>query len=91
MLARPNAVAIYGSRRSATMDTYEIELESADPDSYTALVPAIPGLLVLGRRVDEVLERARAAIAFHVGRSGSPGCARQITVMPHGPFQRYVT
>ena len=91
MLARPNAAAIYGSRRSATMDTYEIELEPAEPDGFTATVPAVPGLLVLGNSVDEVLERARAAIAFHVGRSSSPGCARRISVMPRGVGQRSVT
>jgi predicted RNase H-like HicB family nuclease len=53
------------------MDTYEIELEPAEPDGFSAIVPAVPGLLVLGRSVDEVLERACAAIAFHLGRSGT--------------------
>ena len=90
MLTRPKRAAIYGSRRSATMDTYEIELEPAEPDGFTAIVPAVPGLLVLGSSVDEVLERARAAIAFHVGKSDGPGCARRIKVMPRNAGQRYV-
>jgi hypothetical protein len=47
------------------MDTYEVELEPAAPDGFAATVPAVPGLLVLGRDV-EVLARVRAAIAFHV-------------------------
>jgi predicted RNase H-like HicB family nuclease len=49
------------------MDTYEVELKPAEPDGFAAIVPALPGLLVLGQDVDEVLERARAAIAFHAG------------------------
>ena len=72
------------------MDTYEIELEPAEPDGFTAIVPAVPGLLVLGSSVDEVLERARAAIAFHLGRSTSPGGARRITVLPRRAGQRFV-
>jgi hypothetical protein len=36
------------------------------------VVPALPGLLVFGRDVDEVLEHARAAIAFHVGHGPLP-------------------
>ena len=51
------------------METYEVELEPAAPDRVAATVPAFPGLLVLGRDVDEVLERVRAAIAFHLGRA----------------------
>jgi predicted RNase H-like HicB family nuclease len=61
-----------GARRSATMDTYEVELESAEPDGFAAIVPALPGLLVLGQDVDEVLDRVRAAIVFHVGRGSRP-------------------
>jgi predicted RNase H-like HicB family nuclease len=49
------------------MDTYEVELEPAAPDGFAATVPAVPGLLVLGRDINEVLERVRAAITFHVG------------------------
>jgi predicted RNase H-like HicB family nuclease len=49
------------------MDTYEVELKPAEPDGLAAIVPALPGLLVLGQDVDEVLERARGAIAFHAG------------------------
>ena len=72
------------------MDTYEIELEPAEPDGFIAIVPAVPGLLVLGSSVDEVLERAHAAIAFHLGRSGNLRDARRINVMPRGAGQRYV-
>ena len=79
------------------MDTYEIDLEPAEPDGFAAIVPAVPGLLVLGASVDEVLERARAAIAFHVGRSGlgahdgSPSCrAMQVTRTSHDPQPRRV-
>ena len=42
------------------MDSYEIELEPDEPDRVAAVVPALPGLLLLGRDVDEVRERARA-------------------------------
>ena len=47
------------------MDTYEVELEPTEPAGFAVTVPALPGLLVLGTNVDDVLERARAAIAFH--------------------------
>jgi predicted RNase H-like HicB family nuclease len=72
------------------MDTYEIELEPAEPDGFTATVPALPGLLILGRSVDEILERARAAIGFHIGRSGSSGCTQRIKVTSRRADQRYV-
>jgi predicted RNase H-like HicB family nuclease len=72
------------------MDTYEIELEPAEPEGFIAIVLAVPGLIVLGRSVDEVLERARSAIAYHVGRPGAAPCARQITVRRRGADQRYV-
>jgi hypothetical protein len=42
------------------MDTYEIELEPAEPDGFTAIIPAFPGLLILGSSVDEVLDAHRA-------------------------------
>ncbi len=54
------------------MDTYEVELEPAEPDGFAAIVPALPGLLVLGENVDEVLDRVRAAIVYHVGRGSRP-------------------
>ncbi len=54
------------------MDTYEVELEPVEPDEFAAIVPALPGLLVLGRDIDEVLERVRGAIAFHDGRGPLP-------------------
>ena len=30
------------------MDVYAVELEPAEPDGFAAIVPALPGLLVLG-------------------------------------------
>ena len=54
------------------MDTYEVELEPAEPDGLAAIVPAVPGLLVLGQNLDEVLDRVRAAIDFYVGRGSGP-------------------
>jgi hypothetical protein len=49
------------------MDTYAVELETPEPDGFAAIVPALPGLLVLGSDVDEVLRQVRVAIAFHDG------------------------
>ena len=49
------------------MDAYQVELEPAEPEGFAAIVPAMPGLLVLGSDVDEVLRRVRVAIAFHHG------------------------
>jgi hypothetical protein len=49
------------------MDIYEVELEEAEPDGFAASVPALPGLLVLGSDVDEVLRRVRVAIALRDG------------------------
>ena len=49
------------------MDVYEVELEPAEPDGFAAIVPALPGLLVLGSDVDEVPRRVRVAIAFQDG------------------------
>jgi predicted RNase H-like HicB family nuclease len=63
------------------MDAYAVELEPTEPDGFAVTVPALPGLLVLGTSVDEVLERARAAIAFHVGRS-EHGCMPGLAVLP---------
>src|ERR1700694_2318556 len=40
------------------MDTYEVELEAAEPEGFAVTVPALPGLLVLGATIDEVLSRA---------------------------------
>jgi hypothetical protein len=45
------------------MAVYEVELEPAGPDGFAAMVPAVPGLFVLGSDVDEVLRRVRAAMA----------------------------
>ena len=49
------------------MDIYDVELEPAEPEGFAAVVPALPGLLVLRPDVDEVLRRVRMAIAFHDG------------------------
>jgi len=50
------------------METYVVELEETELHSFALTVPALPGLLVLGKSLDEVLERARAAIEFHATR-----------------------
>ena len=49
------------------MDIYEVELEPAEPDGFAAIVPAVPGLLVLDNDVDEVLRRVRVAIVEREG------------------------
>ena len=49
------------------METYDVELEQAE-GRFIGTVRAIPGLLVFGSTVDEVLERARSALEFHAGR-----------------------
>jgi hypothetical protein len=53
--------AIY--TREQAMDTFEIDLDLADAHGFTVTIPALPGLLILGTSLDEVLDRARAAIA----------------------------
>jgi predicted RNase H-like HicB family nuclease len=64
------------------MDTYEVELEAAEPDGFAVTVRAFPGLLVLGATIDEVLSRARASIAFH-GRVPENGqLTDRIAVVP---------
>ena len=49
------------------METYALELEEAE-GRFIGTVRAVPGLLVFGSSVDEVLERARSAIDFHLGQ-----------------------
>ena len=49
------------------MDTYDVELEEAE-GRFIGTVRSVPGLLVFGSSVDEVLERVRSAIEFHAGR-----------------------
>jgi hypothetical protein len=56
------------------MTTYEVDLEPIEPQGFAAVVLTLPGLLVLGRDIDEVLERVRAAVAFHAGHG--PGRVR---------------
>ena len=46
------------------MKTYVVEVERTERDSFALTVPALPGLLILGLSIDDVLERARAAIEF---------------------------
>jgi hypothetical protein len=60
-------------QQGTTMDIYEVELEPAEPDGFAAIIPALPGLLVLGSDVDDVLRRVRVAIAFH---AMAAGCCR---------------
>lgn len=49
------------------MDSYEVELGPAEPEGFAAIVPAVPGLLVLGSDLDEVLRRVRVAIVERDG------------------------
>jgi hypothetical protein len=49
------------------MDICQVEVEEAEPDGFAAIVPAVPGLFVLGSDVDEVLRRVRVAIASRDG------------------------
>jgi hypothetical protein len=48
------------------VDTYDVEVEQAE-GRFIGTVQAVPGLLVFGASVDEVLERARSAIQFRGG------------------------
>ena len=54
------------------MDTYDVELEEAE-GRFIGTVRTMPGLLVFGASVDEVLERARAAFDFRAGHQRGPG------------------
>jgi predicted RNase H-like HicB family nuclease len=56
------------------MNKYVVELEPIESGGFALTVPALPGLLILGQSASEVLERARAAIQFHLrdGRYGAP-------------------
>ncbi len=57
------------------MAIYDVELdETSEPDRVCLTVPALPGLLILGRSVDEVLQHAQRSIAFHARDGG--GMAR---------------
>jgi hypothetical protein len=49
------------------MHIYEVDLEPAEPDGFAAMVPAVPGLLVLDSDVNEVLRRVRVAIVEREG------------------------
>jgi hypothetical protein len=65
------------------VDTYEVELESTEPDGFAVTVPGLPGLLVLGATIDEVLARARASIAFHACARGNCKLADRLALVPH--------
>ena len=64
------------------MDTYEVELEAAEPDGFAVTVPAFPGLLILGATLEEALARARASIAFHVRAPENGQLTDRIAVVP---------
>jgi predicted RNase H-like HicB family nuclease len=64
------------------MDTYEVELEAAEPDGFDVTVPAFPGLLILGATLDEALVRARTSIAFHVRAPENGQLTDRIAVVP---------
>ncbi len=49
------------------MDTYDVELEEAE-GRFIGTVRSVPGLLVFGSSIDEVLERAQSAVEFQAGR-----------------------
>ena len=63
------------------MDTYDVELEELEEAEgrFIGTVRAVPGLLVFGGSVGEVLERARAAMAFRAGERAMH--AEQIAVV----------
>ena len=64
------------------METYEVELESAESQGFAVTVPALPGLLVFGATIDEVLVRARASIAFHVCAGDNGQVTDRIALVP---------
>jgi hypothetical protein len=66
------------------MDTYEIDLELADPHGFAATIPALPGLLILGTSLDEVLEHARASIVWHARTCECPHPTERIALVARG-------
>ncbi len=64
------------------METYVVELEGTELDSFALTVPALPGLLILGKNIDEVLERAQAAIAFHAAEAQGRPRRPQVALSP---------
>jgi predicted RNase H-like HicB family nuclease len=64
------------------VDTYEVDLEAADSQGFAVTVPALPGLLVFGATIDEVLARARASIAFHVCAGDNGQVTDRIALVP---------
>jgi predicted RNase H-like HicB family nuclease len=66
------------------MERYVVELESIETGGFAVTVPAVPGLLILGRSTREVLERARAAIQFNA-RDEPPGAGYPISALSPQP------
>jgi predicted RNase H-like HicB family nuclease len=62
------------------MKEYLVELDRTESGRFALTVPAVPGLLVLGDSTDDVLERARAAIEFHI-RELVPGPGQPVEVV----------
>ncbi len=70
------------ARGGVAMAIYEVELdETSEPDRVCLTVPALPGLLILGRSVDEVLQHAERSIACHARDGGVH--AHDPRVRPH--------
>jgi predicted RNase H-like HicB family nuclease len=68
------------------MDAYEVELESVEPEEFVVTIPSLPGLLILGATIDEVLVRTRASIAFHV-RAADRGQLTEKIALVVRPYQ----
>jgi predicted RNase H-like HicB family nuclease len=66
------------------MERYVVELEPIETGGFAVTVPAVPGLLILGRSPREVLDRARAAIQFHA-RDEPPGAGYPVIALVPQP------
>jgi hypothetical protein len=64
------------------MDAFEVELETSDPDRISLTVPALPGLLILGTSIEDVLDQAERSIAFHAGPSRAGVHGRRVELRP---------
>jgi predicted RNase H-like HicB family nuclease len=62
------------------METYVVELERTERDTFALTVPALPGLFILGKSIDEVLARARAAIEFRASPDARDHRQRQLRI-----------
>ncbi|MBV9172503.1 MAG: type II toxin-antitoxin system HicB family antitoxin [Chloroflexi bacterium] len=65
------------------MDTYDVELEQVAADQFLVTVPALPGLLILGVSLEEVLGRARAAIKFWADDVRGGSSTVHVTIVAH--------